>query len=143
MSNIIIYKNGKRKIDAGTDWDYEKFKKQHGYYSIINLMLKLLEDVPELSQKIKKEEDFVLNVEEKNILARKLETYIDKDIKNFKNEDELENHNKIPYKGIVYRCSAKASGTTLEKKLAKAMSLYNQFDDPDDSNIVEFKFTKA
>jgi hypothetical protein len=105
-------------------------------------MLKLLEDVPELSQKIKKEEDFVLNVEEKNIFARKLETYIDKDIKNFKNEDEQENYNKIPYKGIVYRCPAKADGATLEKRLAKAMSLYNQFDDPDDINIVEFRFTK-
>ncbi|KFF09150.1 hypothetical protein [Chryseobacterium luteum] len=143
MSNIIIYKNGKRKIDAGTDWDYEKFKDQHGYYSIINLMLKLLEDVHELLQKIKKEEDFVLNVEEKNILARKLEAYIDKDIKNFKNEDELENHNKIPYKGIVYRCPIKANDSTLEKKLAKAISLYNQFNDPDGSNIVEFKFTKT
>jgi len=142
MARIIILKNGKRKIDAGTEWDYEKFKAIHGYYSIINLMLKLLEDEHELFQKIKKEENFILSKEEKDILTKKLETYIENDIKNFKNADELENYIKISYKDVFYRCATKLNDIILEKKLAKAISLYNQFNDPNDSNVIEFRFTK-
>jgi hypothetical protein len=142
MARIIILKNGKRKIDAGTEWDYERFKAMHGYYSIINLMLKLLEDEHELFRKIKKEENFILSKGEKDILTKKLEAYIENDIKNFKNEDELENYIKISYKDVFYRCPAKANDITIEKKLAKAISLYNQFNDPDDSNVIEFRFTK-
>jgi len=140
MSTLRIYKNGELKSMFGFSSDYERFKELHGYYSSDGLLVILLKDSPELLQKINKKQSFSLSKEEKDILAKKLEGYIDKDINNFKNEDELENHNKIPYKDIFYRCPAKASGTTLEKKLAKAMSLYNQFDDPDDSNIVEFRF---
>ena len=142
MGRIIILKNGKRKIDAGTEWDYERFKAMHGYYSIINLMLKLLEDEHELFRKIKREENFILSKEEKDILTKKLEAYIENDIKNFKNEDELENYIKISYKGVFYRCPAKANDITVEKKLAKAISLYNQFNDPENSNVVEFMFSR-
>ena len=142
MARIIILKNGKRKIDAGTDWDYEKHKQQVGYYTIIDLMLKLLEDEHELFRKIRKEENFILNEEEKGILAKKLEEYIEKDIRNFKEAQDNDIYISIPYKNRMYKAPVKQNNSTLEKKLSKAISLYNQFNDPDESNIIEFKFIK-
>ncbi|PXW07784.1 MULTISPECIES: hypothetical protein [unclassified Chryseobacterium] len=143
MARIIILKNGKRKIDAGTEWDYERFKAIHGYYSIINLMLKLLENEHKLFRKIRKEENFILNEEEKGILAKKLEEYIEKDIRNFKEAQDNDIYISIPYKNRMYKAPVKQNNSTLEKKLTKAISLYNQFNDPENSNIVEFRFNEG
>lgn len=142
MARIIILKNGKRKIDAGTDWDYEKHKQQVGYYTIIDLMLKLIERDTMLFQKIKEGQNFVLSKAEKDILAKRMEEYIENDIKNFKEAQDNDIYISIPYKNRMYKAPVKQNNSTLEKKLAKAISLYNQFNDPDDSNVIEFRFTK-
>ncbi|MGR3855307.1 hypothetical protein [Chryseobacterium indologenes] len=143
MANIRIYKNGKLKLSAGTDWDYEKYKQQAGYYSIIDLMLKLIEKDSQLIQKIKKEENFVLNKEEKDILAKRMEEYIEKDIRNFKEAQDNDVYISISYKNRMYKVPVKQNNSTLEKKLEKAMSLYNKFNDPENSNVIEFRFNEG
>ncbi|PIF43686.1 hypothetical protein CLU96_0598 [Chryseobacterium sp. 52] len=140
MSNVKIYKNGKLKLDSGTYWDYEEFKKLHGYYSIIDLLMKLLEDKIDLSQKIMQQHNFILSKEEKDIIAKKMEEYIEKDIHDFKEAEDLEDYINIYYKNKLYKMPFKRSELSLERKLLKAMSLYDKFNDPNNSNIIEIKF---
>lgn len=141
MSKIKIYKNGKRQIDAGFSKDYEKFKKETGVYSPIGLMLKLLESKPDLQNKIMLEQDFVLSKEEKDTITKKMEEYIEKDIHNFKEAEDLEIYKNVVYKNKTYKAPFKRSYISLERKLLSAISLYNQFNDPDNSDTIEFKFS--
>lgn len=140
MSRIKIYKNGKCKLDAGTDWNYEKFKATHGYYSILDLMMKLLEDEINLSQKIKQQQNFILSKDEKDTITKIMEQYIDKDIQNFKEADDIEVHKNVVYKNKTYKAPIMRNHLSLERKLLKAISLYNQFDDPNNSDVIEIKF---
>ncbi|MCY1659385.1 MULTISPECIES: hypothetical protein [Chryseobacterium] len=140
MSNITIYKNGELAITTGFSKDYEKTKRDIGVYSPIGLMLKILESKPELQNKIFQQQDFVLSKEEKDIISKKMEEYIDRDIHNFKEADETEVYKSIVYKSKTYKAPFKRSYLSLEKKLMPAISLYNLFNDPNDSDVVEFKF---
>ncbi|KQS94317.1 hypothetical protein [Chryseobacterium sp. Leaf394] len=140
MARIKIYKNREWKIDAGTDWDYEKFKATHGYYTGIDLMMKLLETKPDLQNKIMLEQDFALSKEEKDTIAKRIEEYIEKDIRCFIEADETEIYKNVVYKNKIYKAPLMRSRISLEKKLLTAMSLYNQFNDPNNSDIIEFKF---
>lgn len=140
MSNIKIYKNGKLKLDTGFSKDYEKFKQEMGTYSIIGLLLKLLEDKPDLWNKIMQQTSFVLNNDEKNIVAKKMEEYIEKDIHNFREAEDLESYTNVVYKSKIYKAPYKRNILSLEKKLLLAISLYDKFNDPDNSDIVEIRF---
>ncbi|MGR3855311.1 hypothetical protein [Chryseobacterium indologenes] len=143
MAKITIYKNGKLALLSGFSKDYEKSKKDTGAYSIIDLMLKLLEDKPNLQNKVLQEQDFVLNKEEKDIIAKKMEEYIDKDLHNFKEADETEVYKNIIYKNKTYKAPFKRSYLSLERKLMLAISLYNKFNDPENSNVIEFRFNEG
>jgi hypothetical protein len=141
MSRIRIYKNGEWKLDADFSKDYEKFKKETGVYSPIGLMLKLLESKPDLQNKIMLEQDFVLSKEEKDTIAKKMEEYIEKDIHNFIEAEETEVYKNVVYKNKIYKAPFMRSHTSLKKRLLSAISLYNKFNDLDNSDTIEFKFS--
>lgn len=140
MAKVKVYKNGILELSAGFESDYEHFKKVNGHYSIIGLMMKLIEDNPNLSHKFHQQQNFIVDKEEKNIISKRIEEYIERDINNFKEAEELEKHKTYFYKGKPYKVKIKGSGSSLEKKILNGFILHYSFYDPDNSNSIEVRF---
>lgn len=136
-----IYRNDKARLLTGFSFDYEGFKNKTGVYPTNGLLVVLLGEENPLSKKIMKAENFILNKNEKELLANVLEKYIEPKIKGFRNGNPLEDPcSKVIYKGMFYYANAKGVTYKTERNLLRIMSLYNCFYDPEDKNIVEIKY---
>jgi len=138
MKDFNIIRNNKAKILTGFSSNFEKIKEKTGKYPINGLLVVLLGEENTLSMKIMKAENFILTKDEKILISKVLERHVDPQIIDFRNGNPaLDPCKNVFYKEKQYIANLKGLTYEKERDIVSAMSLYNCFNDPEDTDVIE------